>query len=317
MEVFDNRKGINLKTIELKATTKSVSLSNCGISSLDGFPSHAKLEKLQLMDNKISSVQIFETNSFPELKFLDLSNNRIASLNDLQPLKALPALQHLNLMQNKICSTKGFRNEIFKMFPNLISLDGTNSKGEEVPDSDSDDGDEDEDEDEDYESDESEDAGAEAESVGKSKSTKNGDAGIENDEEDDDEEDEDDEDAEEEEDEDEEDEVGDDDGPGLKFLIEGDIEEDSEGDEDYTEGEAGRKRKASEVDKASTKLQDARLLLLLLKTINYSQTVICMFNDRGARFTVETSKSAQSVAHLPKSFFQHYNLITGGEEGVM
>ncbi|KAI8852701.1 hypothetical protein BC829DRAFT_384330 [Chytridium lagenaria] len=247
---FDNRKGLDLKSLNIKPDCRSVSVCNCAISSLDAFPSHAKLEKLKLMDNKISSINLFETNSYPALKYLDLSNNRIASLNDLQPLKKLTALTHINLMENKVCNVKGFKDEVFKLVPNLQSLDGIDRNGKEVPELDSDEGEDDEDDDEEdaYES--------EAES-----GEENGESAVaaakdnEEAEEEDDEEDIEDDDEDEE---DEEDEVGDDDGPGLKFLIEGDIgAEASEDDEDYQEEEEGaRKRKAAGA-KPSAKKQKA------------------------------------------------------------
>ncbi|KAJ3106128.1 ssDNA endodeoxyribonuclease [Phlyctochytrium planicorne] len=62
------------------------------------------------------------------------------------------------------------------------------------------------------------------------------------------------------------------------------------------------------------KFRDAKVLTTLLKAMNYSQTVICLFNSQGARFTVEASKSVQSHAYLPKSAFSQYDLITESED---
>ncbi|KAJ3117335.1 hypothetical protein HDU96_007125 [Phlyctochytrium bullatum] len=188
-----------------------------------GLAPHPKLKKLLLMDNKITSLAFFETTPFPELKHLDVSNNRIADIKELKSLKTLKGLARLNLMENKVCNTKGFRDEVFKLFPGLMALDGTTKDGDEIAESDDEEGEEDEDED-DYESDE------------------DGEEGAEDDEEDG---------ADEDEDEDGEDEVGDDDGPGLKFLIEN--ADDDDDDADYEETDKGKRKKATESKNAVKK----------------------------------------------------------------
>ncbi|KAJ3106129.1 hypothetical protein HDU97_006946 [Phlyctochytrium planicorne] len=253
---FDNKKGVKLGELNLKPDCRQLSLC---------LPSHKRLEKLQLMDNKISTLESFKSISLPALKTLDLSNNRIAEIQELRHLKALPSLQHLGLLENKVSSSKNFRNQVFSMFDKLISLDGTNKDGEEIVDSEDEDPDDDGEEDE-YESDGDGDGeeqnGEEAEDgdVGEA-----GDGEVEGDQEDEDEDDDDDDDdeLEDEEDENEEDDI--DDGPGLKFLIEvgellisfaesstkGDIQEDAD-DEDYQEG-SGKKRKGGDAAPATAK----------------------------------------------------------------
>ncbi|TPX65709.1 hypothetical protein SpCBS45565_g04933 [Spizellomyces sp. 'palustris'] len=108
-----------------------LSLNNCGLGSLEGFPDLPHLQKLDLGDNKISG-ELEALSKLPSLEFLDLSNNRLASVASLQPLLHLPSLRHLNLLECDVTKSNGYPQSVFTLIPNLVSLDDKDRNGNEV-----------------------------------------------------------------------------------------------------------------------------------------------------------------------------------------
>ena len=115
-------------------------------------------------DNRIADVASIA--GCLELRYLNLSGNKVASFEALAPLKVLEKLQWLDLGNCPVAALDGYRQRLFKQFPSLVALDGTNEKGEEMEDrgmnGDEDDDEEEDDDDEDdddYESDESDESG--------------------------------------------------------------------------------------------------------------------------------------------------------------
>ncbi|GBM57600.1 Acidic leucine-rich nuclear phosphoprotein 32 family member A, partial [Araneus ventricosus] len=64
---------------------ESLSLINVGLTSLKGFPKLPNLRKLELSDNRISGGLNLLSGS-PKLSTLNLSGNKIANLDALEPL---------------------------------------------------------------------------------------------------------------------------------------------------------------------------------------------------------------------------------------
>ena len=58
------------------------------------------------------------------LKSLNLSGNRIKDLESLKPLSELANLKHLDLFHCDITNPDTYREEVFKMLPSLVGLDG-------------------------------------------------------------------------------------------------------------------------------------------------------------------------------------------------
>ncbi|RKO93963.1 hypothetical protein BDK51DRAFT_43286 [Blyttiomyces helicus] len=134
---------------------KNLSLSNCGLASLEGFPRLELLEKLTLSDNKVTSLAELTPENLPSLQRLDVSNNRLTRIETLQPLTDLPLLKHLLLAPNPPISTAdNFRDIIFQMFPDLVSLDEKDRNGEIVEESDEEEEDDEEEDEEEEASDE-------------------------------------------------------------------------------------------------------------------------------------------------------------------
>ncbi len=195
---------------------EELSANNCGITSLEGFPSLPILTKLELSDNRISG-GLAALKNLPSLVELSVAGNAIGSVDELLALKDAP-LVVLDLVGCP-CSddSQEYRDTVFGMFPSLQALDGKDKDGEELELGSDDDDDEDEDE-EDFDEEESDD-----------------DDDDEDEDEDEDDEpievsDDDDDDDEEEEEEEESDD--DDDEPGLAALVGAPIDDDAE-EEDF------------------------------------------------------------------------------------
>lgn len=216
---------VNLETLSLIAV---------GLTTLKGFPNLPNLRKLELSDNRISN-GLNNLLGCTHLTHLNLSNNKIKDMEIIGPLAKLEHLSHLDLFSCEITSQATYREEIFKLLPNLKYLDNFDRENkedeeddEEYADGDDDEDDEDEEEGDDDEEDDGEfDEEEDEDLVVVKKSTKNGAATAEaedEDEEDDDEDDEDDEDEE-------------DDGPGLSYLQKSNLPDD-EDDADFDEKKA-------------------------------------------------------------------------------
>lgn len=137
---------------------EELSLVELGLQTLEGFPMLPNLVLLILSDNFISG-GLDALAELPSLEELNLSNNKIASLDDLKPLAPM-GLISLDLYQCPIVKNVGvnYREEVFKLLPGLKFLDNydknnveRNLDDEENDDDEEQDDYEDEDEDEDDE----------------------------------------------------------------------------------------------------------------------------------------------------------------------
>ncbi|KAI8918402.1 hypothetical protein DFJ77DRAFT_455415 [Powellomyces hirtus] len=119
-------------TIDAYANLRHLSLNNCQLHSLNGFPKFQRLQKLDLGDNRLTG-GLDALQNLPALVSLDLSNNRIADTNALAPLAKLPSLRILNLLEcdlTKIGPT--YPEAVFKLLPQLSAVDDKDREGNEV-----------------------------------------------------------------------------------------------------------------------------------------------------------------------------------------
>ncbi|CAD8161222.1 unnamed protein product [Paramecium pentaurelia] len=144
----------------------SLSLVECKLKSMEGFPKLNNLENLILEANQLDGSAItYISKNFKKLACLSLADNKIAKFEDVEPLKQLKQLQQLDLGDNPITQLPGYFNKIFELIPSLSVLDNKDKEGQEIQySSDEDEGDEyddlgakDADEDEEDEFDEDED----------------------------------------------------------------------------------------------------------------------------------------------------------------
>ncbi|XP_030825583.1 acidic leucine-rich nuclear phosphoprotein 32 family member A-like [Camarhynchus parvulus] len=225
-----------------------LSTINVGLTSVANLPKLNKLKKLELSDNRISGGLEVLAEKCPNLTHLNLSGNKIKDLGTIEPLKKLENLKSLDLFNCEVTNLNDYRENVFKLLPQLTYLDGYDQDDKEAPDSDAEgyvEGLDDEEEDEDVKDrDDKEAPDSDAEGYVE---------GLDDEEEDEDEEEYDD-DAqvvEDEEDEEEEEE-------GEEEDVSGEEEEDEEGyndgevddeeDEEEPEEERGQKRKREPED---------------------------------------------------------------------
>ncbi|KAG0373214.1 hypothetical protein BGX24_012005 [Mortierella sp. AD032] len=107
-----------------------LSMSSSQCQSLEGFPPLPLLRSLHLADNHLSSgFEALAEADLQSLVLLDLSANNIQEAAALAPLDALENLQHLMMEGNPVSDTQGYREAIFEVLPQLISLDSMDRDG--------------------------------------------------------------------------------------------------------------------------------------------------------------------------------------------
>jgi len=137
---------------------KTLSLIKCGIVNVADLPNLPELRKLNLSQNRIATGLSHVAKKCPKLEQLIVCDN--PKLTKVEEFKALTDLKHLQRIDAEGCN---FEDEehvstIFAMFPEgqMQNVDGYNEKGEEVY-SDSEDDSEDEEEEEEEHDDEEDD----------------------------------------------------------------------------------------------------------------------------------------------------------------
>ena len=76
-----------------------------------------------MSDNRISG-GLNALSGCTALKSLNLSGNRIKELEALKPLAELANLKNLDLFHCEVTNLDNYREEVFKMLPTLVGLDG-------------------------------------------------------------------------------------------------------------------------------------------------------------------------------------------------
>ncbi|KAM8974266.1 acidic leucine-rich nuclear phosphoprotein 32 family member A isoform 3-T3 [Pelodytes ibericus] len=113
-----------------------LSTINVCLSSVANLPKLNKLKKLELSDNNISGGLEVLAEKCPNLTHLNLSGNRIKDLSTIEPLKKLESLKSLDLFNCEVTNLSDYRENLFKLLPQLTYLDGYDRDDIEAPDSD-------------------------------------------------------------------------------------------------------------------------------------------------------------------------------------
>ncbi|XP_070770648.1 acidic leucine-rich nuclear phosphoprotein 32 family member A isoform X8 [Enoplosus armatus] len=140
-----------------------LSTINVGLTTVAHLPKLNKLKKLELSDNRISGGLEVLADKCPNLTHLNLSGNKIKDLSTIEPLKELGTLKSLDLFNCEVTNLNEYRDNVFKLLPQLTYLDGYDKDDKEAPDSDAEVYAEGLDDDEDDEDDEEEEEGEEDE----------------------------------------------------------------------------------------------------------------------------------------------------------
>lgn len=118
---------------------ETLSLVNVGLKTLSGLPALPALKVLDLTDNGISDGLDVLVNC-PNLVKLNLSSNKISSVEVLTPLAKLSCLRSLDLSNSDIADSDNYRKTIFAALPNLKYLDGIDENNESESESEEQDG---------------------------------------------------------------------------------------------------------------------------------------------------------------------------------
>ncbi|KAJ8248698.1 hypothetical protein GJAV_G00226760 [Gymnothorax javanicus] len=113
-----------------------LSTINVGLTSVANLPKLSKLKKLELSDNRISGGLEVLAERCPNLTHLNLSGNKIKDLSTMEPLKKLENLKSLDLFNCEVTNLNDYRENVFKLLPQLTYLDGYDKEDKEAPDSD-------------------------------------------------------------------------------------------------------------------------------------------------------------------------------------
>ncbi|XP_070766834.1 acidic leucine-rich nuclear phosphoprotein 32 family member A isoform X3 [Enoplosus armatus] len=113
-----------------------LSTINVGLTTVAHLPKLNKLKKLELSDNRISGGLEVLADKCPNLTHLNLSGNKIKDLSTIEPLKELGTLKSLDLFNCEVTNLNEYRDNVFKLLPQLTYLDGYDKDDKEAPDSD-------------------------------------------------------------------------------------------------------------------------------------------------------------------------------------
>ncbi|KAJ2610372.1 U2 snRNP complex subunit [Coemansia sp. RSA 1365] len=80
----------------------AINLCNNTVRILGNFPNLQRLQSIYIADNRVSSIERELATHLPQLHTLVLSNNDIAELVDLEPLREFKELQYLSLVNNPV-----------------------------------------------------------------------------------------------------------------------------------------------------------------------------------------------------------------------
>ncbi|XP_076808084.1 uncharacterized protein LOC143451433 isoform X2 [Clavelina lepadiformis] len=113
---------------------KKLSMVNIGLKTLKGFPALPNLQKLELSDNQISGT-LECLKGCPAITHLNLSGNKIETVDVLGPLVELPHLTSLDLFNCEVTRTSRYRECVFDLLPSLKYLDSFDYIDREAVDS--------------------------------------------------------------------------------------------------------------------------------------------------------------------------------------
>lgn len=132
-----------------------LSLNNCGLKSLNHFPTLKNVVTLELIDNEFPIRELSHLKGLVALKVLEINGNHLEKIEQLESLKELKHLERLELNECDFADEEQNKKKIFEFLPQLKVLNGEDKDGNAVEFSDEDSEDySDEEEDEEGEDDE-------------------------------------------------------------------------------------------------------------------------------------------------------------------
>ncbi|RDX56195.1 L domain-like protein, partial [Lentinus brumalis] len=120
-------RGYTIPAIENLGITRDqqdcIDFTDNSITVLGNIPLLRRLRTLLLANNRIAAISASLHLSVPNLTTLVLTNNNIAELGDLEPLKDVKSLQYLSLLGNPVREKKWYREWLAWRIPSLRVLD--------------------------------------------------------------------------------------------------------------------------------------------------------------------------------------------------
>ncbi|KAF8202935.1 leucine-rich repeat-domain-containing protein [Pholiota molesta] len=120
-------RGFKIPAIENLGVTRdqhdAIDFTDNAILTLGNLPLLKRLHTLLLANNRIQNISASIHLSVPNLQTLVLTNNNIAELGDLEPLKELRNLKYISLLGNPVTEKKWYREWLAWRFPSLRVVD--------------------------------------------------------------------------------------------------------------------------------------------------------------------------------------------------
>lgn len=101
----------------------AIDFTDNSIVTLGNLPLLRRLRTLLIANNRISTISPSIHLSVPNLTTLVLTNNNIAELGDLEPLRQLKHLTYLSLLGNPVREKKYYREWLAWRIPSLRVID--------------------------------------------------------------------------------------------------------------------------------------------------------------------------------------------------
>ncbi|CAH8655723.1 unnamed protein product [Dicrocoelium dendriticum] len=132
---LDHSKSTSIDGLTEEYTSlETLSLVSVGLECLAGLPKLPSLKTLTLSNNAIKGGLDAILNC-PNLEQLNLSGNKIESVDALLPLAKLSSLRSLDLFNCDVAGSENYRKAVFAALPNLKYLDGYDESMESEPES--------------------------------------------------------------------------------------------------------------------------------------------------------------------------------------
>jgi len=120
-------RGLKIAVIENLGVTEdqfnTIDLSDNELLTIDNLPLLKRISSLLLNSNRICKIADNLGDFVPNLTTLMLTNNRMLTLRDLEPLASFRTLTHLSLQQNPVAKEANYRLFLIARLPKLKALD--------------------------------------------------------------------------------------------------------------------------------------------------------------------------------------------------
>ena len=110
----------------------NLSLAGCKLNTVSNLPPMPRLRALNLNDNNLKDDDLLVFRDNRHLKYLYLAGNRIATVGAIEKLNGNLQLKMIDVFGCPVAKTGGYRDALFKMFPNLQLIDYTTADDEEI-----------------------------------------------------------------------------------------------------------------------------------------------------------------------------------------